>query len=639
MLEGERQLLPKRSANRLVGGGRSRSANQASGTLHRTLRLWGLRRKPGRSASSVLMRSTAISMPTLLPSPSRDAERWKCMERVEGFSSRLVDSMHGVVRQTTKLQRKIASLAAFERQHDGVGDSPAQSPARSPARSAGAVAPPPAPAARDSSAVAPKASKYRNPYFREQVRSERAAAEGSAAAAAAVGGGGLKRPVTTVASPPAAARDDSCQATAVLLTKLQETIAQGVRFELEALGGNGGAAAWPGAAASIIEGHFTDLDSGSAPDASPARVSSTVVALQMIANNERGRLERTRAMWQSILPQLLALQREGEAQRSARARGSAFSTLHANVDAWMSADWLINESLLEFGAHLGNGAFGTVSQGNMGGAPVAIKKFHIDLKGSKHDQLVDDFLSEAHTMSRLPPHPNVVQFIGACVSPDKWGLCLVMEFLPRGDLRTLLFGDAPISFGERMRLAMEVATGVHALHSLTPPMLHRDLKSSNVCIDERMQAKVCDFGLSRFKSKRQEQDKRGADSMPVGTAMWMAPELIAVAQGAATAGDRADPFSEKSDVFAIGILIWQLVARAEPYSGLSLSAIMFQVVSDGLRPVVPCRLGVALASAESTPLPLLPEPVARLMQACWDEDPERRPDLSSVIQDLARWAS
>jgi serine/threonine protein kinase len=558
--------------------------------------------------------------------------------------------MHGVVRQTTKLQRKIASLAAFERQHDGVGDSPAQAPARSPARGAGAVAPPSAPAAPPSIASAPKASKYRNPHFREQVRSERAAVEWSAAVAATSGGGSAKRPAATVALP-AAARDDNCQATAVLLTKLQETIAQGVRFELEALGGEGGAAAWPGAAASIIEGHFTDLDGGSAPNASPARVSSAVVALQMIANNERGRLERTRAMWQSLLPQLLALQREGEAQRSARARGSAFSTLHANVDAWMSADWLINESLLEFGAHLGNGAFGTVSQGNMGGAPVAIKKFHVDLKGPKHDQLVNDFLSEAHTMSRLPPHPNVVQFIGACVSPDKWGLCLVMEFLPRGDLRTLLFGDASISFGERMRLAMEVATGVHALHSLTPPMLHRDLKSSNVCIDERMQAKVCDFGLSRFKSKRQEQDETGADSMPVGTAMWMAPELIAVAQGAVAAGDGGDPFSEKSDVFAIGILIWQLVVRAEPYSGLSLSAIMFQVVSDGLRPVVPCRLGagadpapmrVALASAEPSGASAslsLPEPVARLMQACWDEDPERRPDLSSVIQDLARWAS
>ena len=641
-----------RTAARSNLHGRSRSAklsSPASGTLNRTLRLFRLGRKvrsgSSDSSSNGTLRSgggsSASASQRISRSPTHlEVERWKRLERINGSSYQMVSTMRGVVGQTINLQRKIASLSSYERQR-GVAQLPHVNAPQAPS--------PPSSSSSSSAAASPPSKKtlgaktvIRNPHYREQMRSGRTSSEVSSAFALS----SRASNATHARGGERTAFDANCEASGQLLAKLKDTMAEAVSSEPKAHGGGGGSGdtpPWTSAVASLVEGYFGDLEESS-PDAVPVptRVSSVMVALQMVANNERGRLVRTRAMWQSLLPQLLALQRAARASEAPRHAGDSQGQApgFTNVDAWMSAEWLIDESLLKVEAHLGKGAFGTVSRGTMGGAPVAIKTFLIDLKGPKREQLLRDFLSEAHNMSRLPPHPNVVQFIGACVSPK--GLSLVIEFLPRGDLRSLLLGDDSLSFAERLRLAMEVATGVHALHQLTPPLLHRDLKSSNCCLDHELRVKVVDFGLSAFHwEKKSGGAGEDDDDLPTGTAAWMAPELI---EGDGEA-------SVKSDVYSFGILIWSLLTRAEPYAGLPLSSLMYKVVRDGLRPPRPHRVcpgsiaaseRVAFCSREVVLSEGASEEVVddgfeelvALLVECLDEDPHARPDLGSIISRL-----
>jgi serine/threonine protein kinase len=92
-----------------------------------------------------------------------------------------------------------------------------------------------------------------------------------------------------------------------------------------------------------------------------------------------------------------------------------------------------------------------------------------------------------------------VSLVGYCDERDH--LALIYEFLPKGDLRQHLSGKSGGSFinwGNRLRIALEAALGLEYLHSgCTPPIVHRDIKTTNILLDEQLKAKLADFGLSR----------------------------------------------------------------------------------------------------------------------------------------------
>jgi mitogen-activated protein kinase kinase kinase 9 len=95
-------------------------------------------------------------------------------------------------------------------------------------------------------------------------------------------------------------------------------------------------------------------------------------------------------------------------------------------------------------------------------------------------------------------------------------------------------------------MALEAARGVHYLHSCNPPVLHRDLKSLNLLLDESGRVKLADFGWTK-----------GLDNYmtgKIGTYQWMAPEVIA-----------SQKYSEKADVFSYGIILWEIASREPPF--------------------------------------------------------------------------
>ncbi|KAF3516999.1 hypothetical protein DY000_02059289 [Brassica cretica] len=146
-----------------------------------------------------------------------------------------------------------------------------------------------------------------------------------------------------------------------------------------------------------------------------------------------------------------------------------------------------------FARVLGKGGFGTVYHGNLDDTEVAVKMLsHSSAQGYK------EFKAEVELLLRVH-HRHLVGLVGYCDDGDK--LALIYEYMANGDLRENMLGKRSgnvLSWETRMQIAVEAAQGLEYLHNgCRPPMVHRDVKTTNILLNERFQAKLADFGLSR----------------------------------------------------------------------------------------------------------------------------------------------
>ncbi|XP_038691405.1 serine/threonine-protein kinase CTR1-like isoform X2 [Tripterygium wilfordii] len=201
-------------------------------------------------------------------------------------------------------------------------------------------------------------------------------------------------------------------------------------------------------------------------------------------------------------------------------------------------------------------------------------------------------------------HPNIVHFMGACTQPPN--LFIVTEYVSRGSLDDLLrMSNAELILDERCRLNMayDVAKGMAYLHQLKPPIVHRDLKSSNLLVDSSYTIKVCDFGLSRSKAKTFLSTKKAA-----GTPAWLAPEVL-----------RNEASNEKSDVYSFGVILWELMTLQRPWKNLSQFQVVAAVGFMGQKLEIPCNLN--------------PQ-VAALIDVCMASEPSKRPSFPCIVESL-----
>jgi hypothetical protein len=133
-------------------------------------------------------------------------------------------------------------------------------------------------------------------------------------------------------------------------------------------------------------------------------------------------------------------------------------------------------------------------------------------------------------------------------------------------------------------------------------IIHRDLKSPNVLLDERLLPKIADFGLSRFVTDCTSPAPMTGN---LGTPMWMAPEIV----------DNR-PYGFPVDVYAFGMVLWEMYTEKIPYEGLSREEVFARLVTAGERP----------------PLPDPGLPIARLIARCWDGEPLRRPSFNAIFE-------
>ncbi|KAJ0973333.1 hypothetical protein J5N97_021292 [Dioscorea zingiberensis] len=257
-------------------------------------------------------------------------------------------------------------------------------------------------------------------------------------------------------------------------------------------------------------------------------------------------------------------------------------------------EWEIDKRLLKMGEKIACGSCGDLFRGSYLGQDVAIKVLR-----SEHlnEALGVEFAQEILILSEVQ-HRNVVRFIGASAKPPQF--CIVTEYMPGGSLYDFLHKDHNVlELSLLLKFALDVCQGMNYLHQNN--IIHRDLKTANLLLDDHHVVKVADFGVARF------QNQQGIMTAETGTYRWMAPEII-----------NHQPYDQKADVFSFGIVLWELTTSKIPYENLTPVQAALGV-RQGMRPQLPENAHPVLVD---------------LMQRCWEAKPVSRPSFAEIIIEL-----
>ncbi|XP_042454508.1 proline-rich receptor-like protein kinase PERK9 isoform X1 [Zingiber officinale] len=197
---------------------------------------------------------------------------------------------------------------------------------------------------------------------------------------------------------------------------------------------------------------------------------------------------------------------------------------------------------------LGEGGFGSVYKGCLpDGREVAVKQLKIESRQGDRE-----FKSEVEIISRVH-HRHLVSLVGYCISYDQ--RLLVYDFVPNGTLESHLHGKntRPVmDWATRVKVAAGAARGIAYLHEdCNPKIIHRDIKSSNILLDNNFEAQVSDFGLARLALELDACTH--VTTRVMGTFGYLAPEYAS-----------SGKLTEKSDVFSFGVVLLELITGEKP---------------------------------------------------------------------------
>ncbi|XP_072930972.1 tyrosine-protein kinase Abl isoform X2 [Epargyreus clarus] len=256
-------------------------------------------------------------------------------------------------------------------------------------------------------------------------------------------------------------------------------------------------------------------------------------------------------------------------------------------------EWEIDRTDIVMKHKLGGGQYGDVYE-------AAWKRYNITVavKTLKDDTMaLKDFLEEAAIMKEMR-HPNLVQLLGVCTREPPF--YIITEFMSRGNLLDYLrTGNREhIDAVVLMYMATQIASGMSYLESRS--FIHRDLAARNCLVGENHLVKVADFGLARLMRDDTYTAHAGA-KFPI---KWTAPEGLAY-----------NTFSTKSDVWAFGILLWEIATYGmSPYPGVDLADV-YHMLEKGYRMECP---------------PGCPAAVYELMRGCWQWNAGDRPSFREI---------
>jgi serine/threonine protein kinase len=254
---------------------------------------------------------------------------------------------------------------------------------------------------------------------------------------------------------------------------------------------------------------------------------------------------------------------------------------------------------IELGKKLGEGAFGVVYKGKWHGKNVAVKQVKAGVIGGK--KATAEFEAEVGNMAAITYHENLVQLHGV-TTLENGDLAAVVEFCANGALVGALYGKkarADWSADQLMRIAHGAACGVAHLHRLS--VVHRDIAARNVLLAKDDTPKVADFGMARLVSDDVYEQQT---TNPIGPLKWMAPEQI-----------ESRLYSKASDVFAFGVLLFEIFKREAPWSGVYNLDVAFKI-----------RTGERMDVSSRK----IPSEIATLMKECWAHATKERPSMEKV---------
>ncbi|OAY83651.1 Wall-associated receptor kinase 2 [Ananas comosus] len=267
---------------------------------------------------------------------------------------------------------------------------------------------------------------------------------------------------------------------------------------------------------------------------------------------------------------------------------------------------------------IGHGGNGTVYKGVLkDDHVVAIKRAKIIDEKQK-----EEFGKEMIILAQIN-HKNVVKLLGCCLEVEV--PMLVYEFVPKGNLFQLLHGKSPrvgVTFETRLRIAVESAEALAYLHSsASPPIIHGDVKSSNILLDDRHMAKVADFGASRPAPMNEVQYV----TLVQGTLGYLDPEYMQTYE-----------LTHKSDVYSFGVVLLELltgknaVSLEGPEEARSLSSkFLVAMQENGLYELLDDQI------KDDEEIELI-KAVAVLARTCLSINREERPSMKDVAEELGR---
>nr|GLL41508.1 probably inactive leucine-rich repeat receptor-like protein kinase At3g28040 [Ipomoea trifida] len=308
---------------------------------------------------------------------------------------------------------------------------------------------------------------------------------------------------------------------------------------------------------------------------------------------------------------------------SSRSQGMATGKLIL-FDTKSSPDWVSSsfESVLNKASEIGEGVFGTVYKAPLGGEGsrvVAIKK----LTSSKILQYPEDFDREVRVLGKAR-HQNLIPLRGYYWTPQLQ--LLVSEFVPGGNLESKLHemgtsvSSPPLTWAVRFKVILGTAKGLaHLHHSCQPPIIHYNIKPSNILLDENLNPKISDLGLARLVAKLDRHVMSNRFQAAIG---YVAPELAC----------QSLRVNEKCDVYGFGMLILEIVTGRRPVEYGEDNVL---ILNDHVRVLL--EQGNVLDCVDPAMGGYPDEevlPVLKLALVCTSQIPSSRPSMAEVVQIL-----
>ncbi|KAM9970664.1 hypothetical protein ACTFIR_002528 [Dictyostelium discoideum] len=282
--------------------------------------------------------------------------------------------------------------------------------------------------------------------------------------------------------------------------------------------------------------------------------------------------------------------------------------------------WDINNKQIEYVCRLGSGSLCRVYKGRLNGKPVAIKVFS--------PIRLEEFKTEFLMMQSLRSSPFLISFYGVSIveEPQKQCYCIITEFCSRDSLYHIMTDRLiEIGWSRFFQFSMQIILGLQSLHNRKPkPIVHRDVTSLNILVNEDWECKISNFSASRFNCLNTEYINSNNQNKSFA---FCSPESSDF-QDIDDDYTSLSSITSKSDIYSFGIIMFELISRiingeySHPFSEFKDIKNDFQLLlssKNGLRPSLPN---------------FCPEPLEKLYKQCVDQSPLNRPSCEEVIISL-----